>query len=117
MSGHRQGDDAQARPCRGEWLPQSMRHAHDRDFAKSKRDSALTMLRSLFTRRRPTPSRPVSSRPSCPHGFPCFLYLPYMLTRDQALALMQEWTPSESLRKHMYAVELGMRAMATQAGV
>jgi putative nucleotidyltransferase with HDIG domain len=39
-----------------------------------------------------------------------------MLTRDQALALMQEWTPSESLRKHMYAVELSMRAMATRHG-
>lgn len=39
-----------------------------------------------------------------------------MITRDQALALMQEWTPSESLRKHMYAVELAMRAMALQAG-
>ena len=39
-----------------------------------------------------------------------------MLTRDQALALMHEWTPSESLRKHMYAVELAMRAMATRAG-
>jgi putative nucleotidyltransferase with HDIG domain len=39
-----------------------------------------------------------------------------MLTRDAALALMQEWTPSESLRKHMYAVELAMRAMATRAG-
>ena len=39
-----------------------------------------------------------------------------MLTRDQALALMHEWTPSESLRKHMYAVELAMRAMAARAG-
>ena len=39
-----------------------------------------------------------------------------MLTRDQALALMQEWTPSESLRKHMYAVELAMRAMAVKHG-
>ena len=39
-----------------------------------------------------------------------------MLTRDQALALMQEWTPSESLRKHMYAVELAMRAMAARSG-
>jgi putative nucleotidyltransferase with HDIG domain len=38
------------------------------------------------------------------------------LTRDQALALMQEWTPSESLRKHMYAVELAMRAMAARHG-
>jgi len=38
------------------------------------------------------------------------------LTRDQALALMHEWTPSESLRKHMYAVELSMRAMAERAG-
>ena len=39
-----------------------------------------------------------------------------MMTRDQALALMHEWTPSESLRKHMYAVELGMRAMAQKQG-
>ncbi|HEX7917963.1 MAG TPA: HDIG domain-containing protein [Gemmatimonadales bacterium] len=39
-----------------------------------------------------------------------------MMTRDQALALMHEWTPSESLRKHMYAVELGMRAMALKQG-
>ena len=39
-----------------------------------------------------------------------------MLTRDQALQLMQEWTPSESLRKHMYAVECAMRAMATRQG-
>src|SRR5688572_17622290 len=38
------------------------------------------------------------------------------LTRDQALALMHEWTPSESLRKHMYAVELAMRAMAAKQG-
>ncbi|HET7042102.1 MAG TPA: HDIG domain-containing protein [Gemmatimonadales bacterium] len=38
------------------------------------------------------------------------------LTRDAALALMHEWTPSESLRKHMYAVELAMRAMAAKAG-
>jgi putative nucleotidyltransferase with HDIG domain len=38
------------------------------------------------------------------------------LTRDQALALMHEWTPSESLRKHMYAVEIAMRAMAARQG-
>jgi putative nucleotidyltransferase with HDIG domain len=29
---------------------------------------------------------------------------------------MQEWTTSEPLRKHMYAVELAMRAMAERAG-
>jgi len=38
------------------------------------------------------------------------------LTRTEALALMHEWTPSESLRKHMYAVELAMRAMAEKHG-
>ena len=38
------------------------------------------------------------------------------LTREQALALMHEWTPSESLRKHMYADELAMRAMAAKQG-
>ncbi len=38
------------------------------------------------------------------------------LDRDRALALMHEYTPSEALRKHMYAVELAMRAMAERAG-
>ena len=33
-------------------------------------------------------------------------------TRDAALALMEEWTPSDSLRKHMLAVEGAMRAYA-----
>ena len=34
------------------------------------------------------------------------------MTRDQALSLVQEWTASESLRKHMLAVETAMRAYA-----
>jgi predicted hydrolase (HD superfamily) len=38
------------------------------------------------------------------------------LDRDRALALMQEYTASDALRKHMYAVELAMRAMAERAG-
>jgi putative nucleotidyltransferase with HDIG domain len=38
------------------------------------------------------------------------------LTRERALALMHEYTPSEALRKHMYAVEIAMRAMAARAG-
>ncbi len=38
------------------------------------------------------------------------------LTRDQALALVHEYTASESLRRHMYAVEIAMRAMAARAG-
>jgi len=37
-------------------------------------------------------------------------------TRDRALALMQEYTASDALRKHMYAVEIAMRAMAERAG-
>jgi putative nucleotidyltransferase with HDIG domain len=37
-------------------------------------------------------------------------------TRDRALALMHEYTASEPLRRHMYAVELAMRAMAERAG-
>ena len=37
-------------------------------------------------------------------------------SRDRALALMHEYTPSDALRKHMYAVEAAMRAMALQAG-
>jgi putative nucleotidyltransferase with HDIG domain len=38
------------------------------------------------------------------------------LTRGQALALVHEYTASDALRKHMYAVEIAMRAMATRAG-
>ncbi len=34
------------------------------------------------------------------------------MTRDDALALMHEYTPSEALRRHMYAVEMAMRAYA-----
>lgn len=37
-------------------------------------------------------------------------------SREWALALMQEWTPSESLRGHMLAVEGAMRAYAAQFG-
>jgi putative nucleotidyltransferase with HDIG domain len=37
-------------------------------------------------------------------------------TRDRALELMHEYTASDALRKHMYAVEIAMRAMAQRAG-
>jgi predicted hydrolase (HD superfamily) len=37
-------------------------------------------------------------------------------TRDRALAVVHEFTQSDALRKHMYAVELAMRAMATRLG-
>ena len=37
-----------------------------------------------------------------------------MMTRDEALALMHEYTQSEALRRHMYAVEHAMRAYARQ---
>ena len=39
-----------------------------------------------------------------------------MITRDEALALMHEHTPSDALRKHMYAVEIAMRAYARRFG-
>lgn len=38
------------------------------------------------------------------------------MTRDDALALMHEYTESDALRKHMYAVEIAMRACARRAG-
>ena len=38
------------------------------------------------------------------------------MTREEALRLMQEFTPNESLRRHMYAVEAAMRFMAHRAG-
>jgi len=37
-------------------------------------------------------------------------------TRERALAIMHEYTASEALRKHMYAVEISMRAMAVKSG-
>ena len=36
-----------------------------------------------------------------------------MMTRDRAWAILQEYTPSESLRKHALAVEAAMRHYAT----
>lgn len=38
------------------------------------------------------------------------------MNRDEALALMHEYTASEALRKHMYAVEAAMRACARKYG-
>ena len=38
------------------------------------------------------------------------------MTRDEALALMHEYTSSDALRKHMYAVEAAMRAYAVKLG-
>ncbi|HEY7612762.1 MAG TPA: HD domain-containing protein [Gemmatimonadales bacterium] len=38
------------------------------------------------------------------------------LTRSDAMALVHEYTASDALRKHMYAVELAMRAMAEREG-
>lgn len=37
-------------------------------------------------------------------------------SRSRALELMHEYTASDALRKHMYAVEIAMRAMAEQSG-
>ena len=38
------------------------------------------------------------------------------LTRDEAWALLNEWTPSEALRRHARAVEVVMRAAAHRYG-
>ena len=38
------------------------------------------------------------------------------MNRAEALAPMHEYTPSDALRKHMYAVEAAMRAYARKAG-
>jgi putative nucleotidyltransferase with HDIG domain len=37
-------------------------------------------------------------------------------SRTEALSLMHEYTASDALRKHMYAVEAAMRAMALRSG-
>lgn len=38
------------------------------------------------------------------------------ISRDHALALVHEYTQSEPLRRHMYAVEISMRALAERYG-
>jgi predicted hydrolase (HD superfamily) len=38
------------------------------------------------------------------------------MNRNQALDLVHQYTQSDALRKHMYAVEIAMRAMATRLG-
>jgi putative nucleotidyltransferase with HDIG domain len=38
------------------------------------------------------------------------------MTREEALQLMQSYTQSDALRKHMYAVEIAMRACARKTG-
>jgi putative nucleotidyltransferase with HDIG domain len=38
------------------------------------------------------------------------------MTRNEAIALMHEYTASDALRKHMYAVEAAMRALARKYG-
>src|ERR1051325_1831204 len=57
----------------------------------------------------------LSSRPPLLHIFLVHMS-PALPTRADALALMHEYTPSESLRKHMLAVEAGMRAYAAKFG-
>lgn len=42
--------------------------------------------------------------------------MPETPTRDEALALVHEYTENENLRRHMYAVEAAMRAYARQFG-
>lgn len=47
-----------------------------------------------------------------PEPAPHFVWQAIVITRDDALALVHEYTTNESLRRHMYAVEVAMRAMA-----
>ena len=42
--------------------------------------------------------------------------MPHTLSRDDAWALLTEWTQSESLRKHALAVEVAVRGYARQFG-
>src|SRR3954469_15206027 len=72
--------------------------------------STPSRSRSMATCRPASPSPPATRRrPDPPES-------PMALDRDRALALVKEYTASDALRKHMYAVELAMRAMAERAG-
>ncbi len=50
------------------------------------------------------------------HGAANLTAVPEPLNREQAWDLVQEWTASESLRRHMLAVEAAMRAYARKFG-
>jgi putative nucleotidyltransferase with HDIG domain len=58
-------------------------------------------------------SGPVTTNASAPAPMPSSASLP---SRSEALALMQEFTSNESLRKHMLAVEAAMRSYAERFG-
>src|SRR5262249_16692227 len=71
------------------------------------RFAAISVSVSASIRAKPPP-RPHISQMSVPTS-----ELP---TRSDALALIEEFTPSESLRKHMLSVEAAMRAYAEHYG-
>jgi putative nucleotidyltransferase with HDIG domain len=64
--------------------------------------STLNLLRTRYTRIPDTADKRDVKLPS--------------FSRDEALTLMTEWTQSESLRRHMLAVEAAMRAYARRFG-
>ncbi len=59
------------------------------------------------------PAHPIAPGAPVSHPFITPMSLP---SRADALALMHEFTQSESLRKHMLSVEAAMRAYATEFG-
>ena len=59
--------------------------------------------------------RPLFSKWPCDLPSP-LSHLPSKMNRPEALALVHEYTQSEPLRKHMYAVEAAMRAYARKLG-
>jgi putative nucleotidyltransferase with HDIG domain len=67
---------------------------------------------------RPVRSLPLTfgCGPHCALSWLVLLCYVWRMTRDEALALLKEYTKSESLLKHAFAVEAAMRYYATRLG-
>src|SRR5690606_11772920 len=104
---------AAARPARG---ADARRPRCGRGVPVPRRVRAGAVGPSGVRRARPPRQRPAGAPAGRARGDVGGLRSGMAVTREEALALMEEWTQSESLRKHMLAVEAAVAAYARKLG-